>query len=105
MTEDQENKIKGTLGPIKWTNTPLKENPIRAPMEELRAHKLCMSGASEEWIPLCCATHASTVTSAIATPALPAVKDRSANTICSFSWNDKKNIDRIPMIPDKICNI
>ena len=59
---------------------PLMENPNSAPIEELKAHKLCMSEAREGWEILFCATHASMVTSAIATPALPAVNAKIANT-------------------------
>lgn len=80
---------------------PLKGNPTNDPIDELKAHKLCISAAREGWIPLFCATHASTVTSAIATPALPAVKNSRANKMCRFLCNDKNSMEIIPIEPEK----
>ncbi len=79
---------------------PLMKNPISAPMEALKAHKLCISAARDSCLILFCATQASMVTSAIATPALPAVNDNSAKTRCSFPCNDNKSMEITPRKPE-----
>lgn len=76
------------------------ENPTSAPMAELKEHKLCISDAREGWIMLFCATQASIVTSAIAIPALEAVKAETANTRCNFSCNDNKSMELTPRQPE-----
>lgn len=40
------------------------------------------------------------VTSAIATPALPAVNESKANTRCRFSCNDNKSMETTPSNPE-----
>lgn len=69
-------------------------------MEELKAQRLCMSAAREGTLMLFCATQASMVTSAMATPALPAVKNVTANTKCRLSWNHSIAMDIIPTHPE-----
>lgn len=95
--KSEDTKI--TFGPMRWTNIPLMKNPKSAPIEELKAHKLCMSAAREWCLILFCATQASMVTSAIATPALPAVNDKMAHPRCSFSCNDIKSMEITPRKP------
>jgi len=78
------------------------KKPNSDPTDTLKAHKLCMSAASEGWEILFCATQASMVTSAIATPAFPAVNDRRANTRCRFLSKDNTSMAITPMIPETI---
>lgn len=42
------------------------------------------------------------VTSAIATPALPAVNDRRASTRCRFLCQDNKSMEITPKIPETV---
>lgn len=48
---------------------------------------------------LFCATHASIVTSATATPALPAVNNKIASRRCSFSCNANESKEITPRRP------
>lgn len=85
-------KWQPTLGPIRWTKTPLMENLTRDPIADTDEHKLYMLAIKEGWVMLFCTTHASIVTSAIVTPALPVVNANRANTRWSLLCNDIKSM-------------
>lgn len=74
--------------------------PISCPIAVAEAHKLCMSAAREGCLILFSATQASMVTSDIATPALAAVNDNTANARCSFSCTDIISREMMPIQPE-----
>lgn len=88
-----------TLEPMASISRPLMENPIRPPIDELNPHKLCISAANEGWFMLFWATHASMVTSAIATPALPAVSNSKPSTVHIPFCNHIISIEIAPKRP------
>lgn len=90
-----------TLGPSRWTRNPLSENPTNAPIEEASPHKLCMSPARDGWLILFCVTQASIVTSAIATPALPTIRDNREIVRSNFLSSDSTSMEITPITPGK----
>lgn len=75
------------------------EYPINEPNEEQNPHRLCMSAASGGCVMLFCATRASSVTSAIAAPALCAVRARTAGMSPKLLCREIISMDAAPITP------